>query len=373
MTIFRIEGYNQVRLLNELRGEGVLLARIERTNKQSMLISAPQKHSAKIVAICAQMCYNISVVREGGSRAALRLAAKRAGLIAGTLVFVTALIVSQLFVWRIEITGGDVADSKRVAALLKDNGVGRLSLRRRVDVDKITQAIQSEDFAVAASVEIVGTTLVIDIVPALDYIPPDYAEPRDITSRYDALITRVVARSGTPAVRVGDVVSSGDKLIGAYSVNSGGEQLFVTRADGEVYGKIYRAVSRSFGLTETSVRRTGNSVTYTQITLFGFSIFDNNRRPSFESYQYVRSQTHLSRGNLLPVMYVTHTYYETVTETVTYNSAEERVQSFIQEAKSALILDGDYEILGVRHTLRQAGEIYFLSIFIEIEALLNAN
>jgi len=370
MTTYKVEGLNQLRLLNEFNSKEVTITKISRKSNSEMIICVSQKHTVKFVAICKELCYNISVVKSISGKTAVKLLAKRAGILVGTAIFCTAFILSHLFIWRVEVSGGDYATNRRIETVLRENNITSFSMRRGVDLDGVTRLIENQDFVAGVSVEIIGTTLVIEYVKALDYLPPDYSEPRDITSRFDAYITRVIARSGTPLVSAGDVVRAGDVLIGAYAVSSVDEVLYPVRADGEVFGKIYWNQSISFMPEESVLRNTGERIVFTELQLWGFSIFDNNRRPPFEQYQYIRSYTYLARGNILPLIYVTHTYYELIEETVSIN-VEERTETFIAEVKSQFIMDGVYQIIEARHTLREAGGIYFLTVFLEVEALLN--
>ncbi|MCL2371059.1 MAG: sporulation protein YqfD [Firmicutes bacterium] len=370
MTTYQVEGFNQLRLLNELNAQGVLCNKIERASNREMFISVPHKHCVKFVAICKELCYTITVLKSVDLKSSLNLFVKRAGLIIGAIVFCTAFVISHLFVWRIEVAGGDYATNRRVEALLRENNITAFSLRRGVDLERVVQLVENQDFAAAASAQIRGTTLIVDYVKALDYLPPDYSEPQDILSRFDAHITRVVARSGTPKVAAGDVVRAGDILIGAYAASSVDETLYPVRADGEVFGKIYFSQSTSFVLEERVVRRTGESVVFTELMIFGVSIFNNDRRPPFEMYQYVRYQTYLARNNILPLIYVTHTYYQLVNDTIT-RTVDEQISAFTTEVKSQFIMDGASNILDARHTIREIGGIYFLTVFLEVEALLN--
>ena len=374
MTTYRVEGFNQLRLLNDLREGGVAVSCVDKESSSVMRLDVPQKHTVKFVAICRQMCYNISVVKSRNVRAVGGFCVKRAGVLVGTLIFLTALILSQLVVWRIDVSGlDDRYDNVRVRNILRDNNIGTFMQRGAVDLDDIVAILESQDFVAAAAAEMRGTTLVVNIVPQLGYTPPNIGEPTDIISGYDAVVTRVVARSGTPAVRSGDAVSHGSVLIGAYAMGTqpDGEELYAVHADGEVWGRVYFGHNISFGLVETRTVRTGRSVTHTALTFRGLSIFDNNRPSPFEHYEYVKAEQYLSHNLLLPLMYVRHTYYELETVTTTFESGEARVPELIRQIESEFILSGYYDIIGTTYTLRQVGDLFFLSAFVEVETLIS--
>ena len=76
--------------------------------------------------------------------------------------------------------------------------------------------------------------------------PKKSEDKKNLYSTTDAIVTRVMVRSGTSEVQVGERVRVGDILIGGYHIAdntpSDGEEngdILEVVADGEVYGRVY--------------------------------------------------------------------------------------------------------------------------------------
>ena len=145
-------------------------------------------------------------------------------------------------------------------------------------------------------------------------------------------MTKVIAESGTPLVRVGDTVAAGDVLIdAAYAFTEGGAP---AAARGEVWAStVYR---KEIVLPCFSVQNelTGNVFVSRELTLFGrqvgrvaespFAIYDEEERVLFDYGSFCK---------------LTEKVYRERRETVLYNDFDLLAPELVERARSELLAE----------------------------------
>lgn len=161
----------------------------------------------------------------------------------------------------------------------------------------------------SASVKKVGTTLKIEV---LEELPP--TSPEDIlwssnplVSKYDAIITKVVPRYGTVLVKENDTVRKGQELIAPYRLIDENGGKIITKAGGEIYGRVWLKKSRVFSDYTLTYKRTGQKKVLTEIR--GFEKL-KKITPPYKNYE-TETKTFYLGGALLPLKAMEITFYET--------------------------------------------------------------
>jgi len=275
-----IEGFNQTRLLNELARNGITLLEIDKISSKKIKLFVSNKDSKKAFAILDNLEYTYRVVKKFSLASVRDFFLRRLALSIGLIVIMVLGVYGYGFIWRVEISGTSTIEPALIERYIAENGFGRLSRKSNFDAFSLQELINSLDSVLESTVEIVGTTLRVDIVECTIYQVAPPVNMVGIFSNFDATVTRIEALSGTPLVDIGTRVFAGKNLIAAHRISSLDEVIPVP-ANGRVYGMVTFSASTRFNLTENLRLPTGNYKRFTRLSIFG-SRFREVKNP-FES------------------------------------------------------------------------------------------
>ncbi len=363
MTV-EVVGFNQTRLLKRLAEAEIGVKNIEKIANNRMKLRLRKKDSAKTFAILSDMCYNYSVVEYDGIFAYLKSALCRVGIIVGTLACMACSFVMSGFVMKVEISDLERIGKLELISYLKESDVGVGSRISTLDRDEIRKTVNAFEGVAESSVEIRGTTLVINVIERDESSVA--SEPKQlITSRYDATVTRVVCSGGTAKVSRGQIVKCGDVLIEGALYDQMGEKLKDVPAEGIVYGKVVKNSTRLVSLDAYKYERTGKSKRMTALGVFGLNI--GKLDSPFDSFESVTESSELSA--FLPIKVNQITYYETAVMDVD-RSLEELVKSLEEEALSAFLTSSE-EMRATSHVTALGENVYRIDTFVEAEIIIS--
>ena len=259
-TVFEVERRGVARVLTEC-------ARVTRVKWESggddERFSVPSRDAAKVVAICASLCYNYKIIKEKGVVLAFLRASVRAGVVLGLAAVVAAFALRPMLVTGVEFSGDDLP---AVREAVSESGVKTWAFLPAFDADELERTLLSLDGVAFASVTKRGTRVYVDVRAERDGEHFVDVPTGEVKAAKTASVTRVVLRSGTAEVSYGDVVRPGDVLIGAYVLS--GEERVPCPADGEVFGLVDRTFTRFFPDTEL-VREEGRVHRETRLSFGG--------------------------------------------------------------------------------------------------------
>lgn len=321
-----------------------------------------KKDLRKAIAILNDLCYNFSVGKSFGAGRAAAFVIARAGLAVGAGLAVVLLALSYGYVWRVNISGNERLTTAAIASALTASGIKSGLKKSTVDCERVSAIVNGIDGVSDASCEIVGTTLRVYVLESKEFV--ERSSFGAYYSEYDATVTRIVARSGNPTVKRGDVVKAGDMLIDGQILSTTGEPLMVIECDADVYGQIALTFGAEFGSTAIEYRRTGNVVEKTGMRLFGHELFKTSA--PFESYE---SESYTANYDVLLPLYVTHyKFYETAPVEVTVDP-DDAAQAFAARKTEELGFIGQFES---SYTVTQSvSGLYSVHLFLSGEALIS--
>jgi similar to stage IV sporulation protein len=215
------------------------------------------------------------------------------------------------FVWLIEIEGNTTIDDYEIMSALSKHGlsVGRSKLT--LNTDLIEQQLKAEINEISwINIKLNGTRATVFItedIPDTNIV--DNFSPCDIISDKEALITEIIANTGTPAVKVGDVVKEGDVLISGdvtYTLD-GVETLYKqVYSSGTIKGEVTRQFNTEVPYTVSLKRYTGKKKIFLSISLFTTKFNTNFLKNdiNWEKYDIIREVTQPTLGTrfTLPVI-----------------------------------------------------------------------
>ena len=250
---------------------------------------------------------------------------KRYGLFVGLVLGLFLIFWSQLFVWKIEITGNTSVTSAEIRKSLSECGISVGSFIPMLDPhrDANVLLLNCRELS-SAAISINGTHLKVSV---LERTPlPDIMDTSgyyNVVASRDGVILDIDAALGTPEVSEGDVVFEGELLINSFTVRANGTY-FPTHAQGIIYAAVKESFVTEIPLQRTTKCYTGRSETKKIYTVLGKTLnFWTNDSSPYEYFDGVSSEYDLELFGFiqLPVSVFRITYSEYVPEVRTIDEA----------------------------------------------------
>lgn len=182
----------------------------------SFIFSVKDKHIKKVFAIFVKPCYNIRIQGVSRRTGFLNAAILRIGLIVGAVIFAAVTFVSDLFVFKIDVSGSGSYLSPEVKRIVYRAGVKEFSFYSGFDAPAATGEILSLPQVTFCNIEKRGSVLHIDV--QVDEEHSGSANRSSLIADTDGVLKNIVAICGTPQVQAGQSIKKGDTLISAYVV-----------------------------------------------------------------------------------------------------------------------------------------------------------
>ena len=174
----------------------------------------------KVFAIFAHPCYNICVIKYGGLRSLAVRVLSRAGAIAGAAAFICAIVISQSFVFKIDVVGSGSYLASEVRAILREGGVRVGGIYSAVGEPAPVSRIMALPQVTFCSISKRGTAVIVDV--ECDAESSSGVSRAPLLSPVAGEVQGIVAICGTPRVTVGQQVEAGDELISPQYISSDG-------------------------------------------------------------------------------------------------------------------------------------------------------
>lgn len=368
----RFEGANSNRLFRRVCGCGITVYDIARPSVSVIEFTVRRGSVKKVIAISEELCYNHTTVALLGIWRILANIRLRAGLIAGFVLAAGAVGAYSMFIWEIEVAGNDRIPRSAVIESLAEAGARRGVLKKNIDGERLSvKLVAGNPDAADAVVYVRGVRLIVEIRETLEYIPPvDPAEPRDIKSDFDGIVTKLFVISGTAAVKPGDAVKKGQVLISGFVEDAEGN-VTACRAEGEVFARVWFSESAVFQSERVELARTGKYSDRRVLRLFGLIFRSGQERPPYALYETERFESVLYKNFLIPVRVATERRYELAERRVTADFEEEKDSIIAGLAARARLRAGDRKITDERTDVREADGHTLVTYNIETETVLH--
>lgn len=363
-----IDGVNQTKLLNTFVKYDIAFFDVNKSSSASMTLWLYHKQSAKAFAILSEMCYNTRILVQDIKTSMLAWSLKRAGAILGCIVFLTVLLFSNSFVWRVDIVGLETVPLNLVQNILSEQHASFGAWTSHIDRASIKKNILELDNVVDASIDIRGTTLVVTVFENFETITPDPGTPSSIYSKHDAVVSRVIVSEGTAVVKPGDIVAKGAELVSPNIYDTNGQVLTTVYPQARVYGDVTYSDSSFFSQNQIVSKRTGNKVRFNDLSLFGLHL--SRKHNPYKYYETEKTSGYVSGKNLLPIHYDNITYYELDVKEVEVDP-QTYSQLMVQKMLQNLQLKAGTSNLTQKVDLREVPGGWRVDLFVTAEILLS--
>ncbi len=270
-----------LRLANLLAEYNIPFSGMSGRDDASLCFNAPYSHYGRICDLCSmhKVCADISVK---GLPKLFSLYKKRAGLFIGAAFGIILVIVSNLFVWNIEIVGNERISESEILEYLEKKGLYEGALKKSVSPHSLALDAELEMDGVAwLSVNYEGTLARVEMRETVE--KPDIYDnktPTNIVAKCDGEIIYTEAVSGVCAVKRGDIVQKGELLIGGV-VDSKAYGYKLQRARGRIIAKTYRTFSVSVPYKTAEKNYTGKKAQKLCVKVFGKTLSFGKKESPF--------------------------------------------------------------------------------------------
>lgn len=173
-------------------------------------------------------------------------------------------------------------------------------------------------------IHIKGTNVIIEIVEA-DKKPDiiDENEYCNIITKSDGVITKINVQNGTALVKVGDVIKSGNIIVGGWLEGKYTGTRYV-HAKADIQARVWHSKKEKMTLTQEVEEETGNVKNSYGININNFKINFPKSIPNFENYDTINENKKLKifSNFYFPIEICKTTYKETQKKCVNYSPEE---------------------------------------------------
>ena len=270
---------------------------------------------------------------------------KRTGFYAGVILCLLLIYIMSLNIWDISIQGGSKYTPETMIKFLKEHQVYTGIQKKRVDCQEIEENIRLTYKDIGwVSAEIRGTRLIIKITETNMPAPAKTAmEPSHIVATKDAIIKKIITRTGTPLVKEGDVVKKGDILVSGVITIMDDFGVEISKkpavADADIRSSSYYDYKDTFSMNYTYKKYSGKSKKGYYITFYGKKLFLYNPSNSYPIYDIIVNEKtlHITNSFYLPFQFgniITREYAEekrTFSEEEAQIIAKERLNRYFKK------------------------------------------
>jgi len=315
----KITGFSLERFLNMAAFHGIYLWDVMRTPEGAEL-NVTIKGFKMLKSYARKTKCRTRIIQKKGLPFFLFRYRRRKLLMGGIIFFILGLFVLSSFVWRIELEGNETLPHETLMVFLEEQGLRIGVPKLRLDDRYLQQSILNNFSQISwADVHTRGTRTIVRIAEAL---PPqdvvDRQTPAHVMAASDGLITNVIAWSGAPMVKTGDVVRADEMLVSGILElvpDTPDTPLVYVHAHAEVWARRYHPIEFTVPFVYFEKVFTGETAVNRSFQL----LFLQNRRitlpgggNAFASYDKITTyrQPGVSGNYPMPIILVTTHYSE---------------------------------------------------------------
>ncbi len=339
--------------ITSLLYESKISARLGKRGKNGRNLMLSESAYKELEGLISERETEIHDIRHHGVPHIYSLYGRRYGIIAGTVIMFFLLMLSDKFVWRIEVSGNERISDEAILSELSELGFSVGTRTKNVDFDILHNRFLAKSQDIAwISVNMHGNVAYAEV---REFLPSDSGDRKgaaNVVAAKDGIITLVSVFDGKRDVLIGQEVKKGQLLISGVMEFEGRDTQYVY-ASGEVYAETERVISVTVPLTLETKVKTAEKTTRHGIKIFSSEIFFGGKgrieEPDCDTITVYRDVT-VFGGSVLPIKLISEvrSEYETKTESLTAEKAAaiayaDYKRAFIKETEDVTLLSYDVE------------------------------
>jgi len=337
-----VEGFFVERFINNCINNKIFLWGIKRKNSTLLTVNVNINNFKKIHRIARNTKCNVKINSKKGLPIFLHKYRKRKLILLFLIPIVLLILISSTYIWNVEILGAENINIQDLLVQLNEEGVGIGKRKSSINSEKVINNIRLKRTDIAwLSLDMKGTNVIVTIVEAEE--KPEIIDKEEycnIVAKQRGVITKITADTGTPVVKIGDIVEKGEVLIGGYMEGKYTDTRFV-HAKGEVKANVWYTKNVISGFTREISKETGLKQNKYSININNFKINLYKTLPNFENYDTINEtkKIEIFPNFYLPLEITKTTYIEKTKAQITYGEQELK-ELLIEELEAQFKEDG---------------------------------
>ncbi len=341
-----IKGF--VRLSNRLSEKRLHFWSTE-IKENRVLFSASVFGAEEISDLAHELSVPLKTVMKKGLPFVFSRYRKRYGMLLGIGVAMFLLLYSQLFVWKITVSGNSKVSEVEIVNALSKCGIEPGSWVSKINVERDANLLLMNCRGLSsAAINIKGTHIEVIVLERTS--PPEIDNPEgyyNVVATHDGIILDIDAVDGTPEVKEGDTVFAGELLINSFVAGNYGS-FRPTHARGIVYAAVRESFTVNIPLQRPGKHFSGNTERVRIIKLFGYelpSLF--SKETPYEYFDSMVAQRDFKLFGFieLPIRVQTIIYSEYTPEIQTIT--EQTAELLASQELDSMLAELDCEVLSL--------------------------
>lgn len=365
-VVIRVNDINSEKTLNILRRKNIKVWDVEKKDKSIKFKISYEDYIANLELISEL----INPVSKKGFMLKLNKIKFRRGFSIGILILIISLYLLTSMIWGIEVIGTNQTNTNKIIYLLQENQVKVPVPISQIEAKKLETLIYNNlDYFKFVEVFVEGSKLIVFVK---EKQPENTAvksnDPSSIISLKNAIISKVIAKSGQPVVKEGDVVYEGQTLIMGIVKNKNSDDFVMVPSEGIVYAKTYY----NFEMKEEKIRSvpvaTNKSKSVYYLKINGNSIKIIGDKDPYENYNYRETIINVPIiSNFTDISFLKSVYYEETIKEIEIDKKTAHNKMKVSMYDELLRrCDEDSRILKSTVNFSEDENFYYLSAQIEV-------
>ncbi|SDI85713.1 sporulation protein YqfD [Alteribacillus bidgolensis] len=274
-------------VVNQCLREGVIIKNITRAEGESMECFIPSSELSYLERIAEESDCEVEVLKVSLIEKYTTLMKKRAGFIAGMLMFIILLILLSQMIWKIEIEGAQPVLEHNIQKNLQEMGIttGTFAFFLPSPEEIQKEILEKTEGTTWIGVEKRGTTYHFEVVEQSLPEKETPPAPRHVIAKKTAVINTIYAEKGQVLVKRNELVHEGQILISGFIGKD--KHARTVAAEGEVLGETWYKVSVEIPMKPQADTLTGKSEKKYFLKMFGYElpVWGFSAESAFEVYK----------------------------------------------------------------------------------------
>ncbi len=311
-VVIRLKATNYEKVMNLLRKKGINIWDVER-KEEGIKFKISYDDYRQYADIIKET--KMEPINKKGFAFKLKTLKVRKGFVIGLLSLVICLYVITSLIWNIQVIGTNNTTAKNIVKVLENNNIKTPISHSNIKPKKLETLLYNNfDNFKFVEVYVEGSNLIIFVKEKeIEKANIKTNDPTSIISTKNAIINKVIAKSGQPVVKEGDVVYEGQTLVMGIVKSKTSEEFMMVPSEGTIYGKTYY----NFELKEHKLKsvevETNNKKSVYYLQLNGKSNKILGDKEPFDNYNYKERIIQIPIiSNLTDISLLKGTYYEQI-------------------------------------------------------------
>lgn len=237
---YEVVTYDIVALLNKIKQDDIIIYRLEKVEEDTYRFYAPIYQRKAIKAYSFERLKSIGVLHY------LLLLLKTKLSFLGCICFLTAIIVSNQYIWEVRIVGSNPSTNQKVNQVLNDLHIDKGDrLRTYKELNEIYDKLKDKFKQDIDYLNIYqsGSVLMIEYTNSKSASKKEL-DFRNIYAKKDGIIKSIDVSSGNILVKEHNYVKKGDLLV-ENTITSTSEETKIIPVEGHIYAYTYQTLEAS--------------------------------------------------------------------------------------------------------------------------------